>query len=125
MMLGPIWSYPIHWIPIDYTFTDYSVQTADHLRKKYKPNDLTQIWFDENDIKIDMSSAQYLHRVLPYEQDVRKIINQYKFQHQSEYQQIVKNYLAPDIVQYRKTLNEYAKKFGYLDVVAPVNVYEE
>jgi predicted amidophosphoribosyltransferase len=101
------------------------VQTADHLRKKYKPNDLTQIWFDENDIKIDMSSAQYLHRVLPYEQDVRKIINQYKFQHQSEYQQIVKNYLAPDIVQYRKTLNEYAKKFGYLDVVAPVNVYEE
>jgi len=125
MMLGPVWNYPIHWIPLDHTFTDYSIQTFNHLRKKYGPNDLTQMWFDENGIKIDMSSAQYLHQASPIEQNIRKIINQYKFQHQSEYQQIVKNYLSPDIIQYRKTLNEYAKKFGYSDIVAPVNVYEE
>ena len=125
MMLGPIWNYPIHWIPLDYTFIDQFSQTFDHLRKKYGPNELTQMWFEENSIDINVDDAIWLNRSHSVERKIRDTINYYKFQHQEEYGQLIKNYLYPDIVQYRKTLNEYAKKFGYSVDVAPVNVYEE
>jgi hypothetical protein len=125
MMLGPVWSYPIHWIPMDYTFTEYSVKTFNHLRKKYGSSELTQLWFNENGIDINVDDAVWLNRSHSRERQIRDTINYYKFQHQEEYSQLIKNYLSPDIIQYRKTLNEYAKKFGYLDDVALVNVYEE
>jgi hypothetical protein len=125
MMLGPFWSYPIHWIPLDFTFTDHTTQTFEHLRKKYSSNELTQMWLDENDIDINMDNAVWLTRSGAQEKQMRDTINSYKFQYCHEYKQLVANFLSWDIVQYRKTLDEYAKKFGYLTSIAPVNVYDD
>jgi hypothetical protein len=125
MMLGPVWNYPIHWIPLDYTFTDFSSQTFKHLRRKYDSNQLTQIWFHENGIDVDVDDAIWLNRSHSVERQIRDTINYYKYQHQEEYGQLIKNFLTPDIIQYRKTVNEYARKFGSTENLIPPNIYED
>lgn len=107
MMLGWRFNLPINWIPLDANIYNY------RLNKEMSGNDLTNDFFKENGINIDANSYEHLNVFHNNEKSmqIRKHIDHCKKAFNQNYQQLVKNFLEPDILLYNKVVELFRKKY--------------
>lgn len=107
MMLGALMRYPIHWIPLDVTITNFLVSPPVQM----KGNDLTNSFFNEYNLNLQVTESDTKNTLAPGEAILREKINKCKEIYNLGYQQIVKNFLEPDILLYNKTVQYYRDKY--------------
>ena len=108
MMLGALFSLPIHWIPLDVSIMDY--RNVDN--KVYNGDDLTNEFFKENNIDITISIKDRLNVSNSYDAMLKDQVREYKQVFDENYQKILKNFLEPDILLYTRTLKKYRIRYG-------------
>ena len=108
MMLGALFSLPIHWIPLDVSIIDY--RNVDN--KVYNGDDLTNEFFKENNIDITISIKDRLNVSNSYDAMLKDQVREYKQVFDENYQKILKNFLEPDILLYTRTLKKYRIRYG-------------
>lgn len=99
MMLGKYLKYNIHWIPLDVTINGLS------------GDDLTNLFFKEHKLDLEVTPADRLNVTVPYFRRVQNLIKQYKVTYKENYQKLVKNFLEPDILLYNKVVDQFRKKY--------------
>lgn len=105
MMLGPIFSFPIYWIPLDVDILNY------RSGKKMTGDDLTSDFFKENGIDIDIRQYPRLNIANAKSISIRQKIKNYKNTYIENYNSLVRNFLEPDILLYNKTVEKFRKKY--------------
>ena len=103
MMLGPLFSLPIHWIPLDITLQQGSILLDG--------NDLTNIFFQEQGIDLKITDKDIQNMLVPEEQIIRDKIIKYKEIYNSNFQQIVKNFFEQDLILYWHIVKKYRLQY--------------
>ena len=111
MTLGHIMQYPITWIPLDAQIIKYNSYPTPI--ETLSGDDITNDFFQEHNIDLKIASNQRLNVSLDH--SIRNRITYLKEMHYDNYQKLVKNFLEPDLLLYRKTLDFYRKKYELID----------
>lgn len=115
MMLGPLFSLPIYWIPLDTEIKNYNHPNSRNTLVTCNGDDLTNDFFKEQGINITVTLADRLNVSTAEENFKRVQINRYKELYNTNYQKIVKNFLEPDILVYNKTVKNFRMKYGSIE----------
>lgn len=109
MMLGSLWNLPINWIPLDCEITKWLPYPEEP--EILNGDDLTNIFFDENNIDLQVTQADRRNSVTPDRLKIRQKIEELKTIHVKNYAKLVKNFLEPDLLLYKKVLDNYRQKY--------------
>jgi hypothetical protein len=111
MMLSHIFYLPIEWIPLDAAVIRWNAYPIPP--EELHGDDLTNDWFREQNIDIQVSISDHLNISTDAVVATRDKINGFKEQYQNNYNALVKNFLEHDLRTYYETLAKFRKK--YLD----------
>jgi hypothetical protein len=107
MMLGSLFYLPITWIPLDLTVT----QHRDGQSYTFDGNDLTNVFFKENNLDLHVSKSDIRNELVPEEKIIREKISKLKLVYNQNYQQIFKNFIEPDMLLYSSILKKYRDQY--------------
>jgi len=103
MMMGPLFSKPVHWIPLDLKI--------ERTNKIYNGNDFTNDFFREHNLGIIVSEQDNKNMVVPEEKLIRDKIKDLKKTYNQNFQQIVKNFLEQDLILYASIVKKYNEQY--------------
>lgn len=116
MLLGPQYNLPIHWIPLDASFTDYRIIQLN--KPVYNGDDLTNMFFEENGIDLRVTKQDHLNYTadMPASQiAIRSMLKEkvlvLRQKYKENYYQVLANFLGSDIALYRRICNQYKEKY--------------
>jgi hypothetical protein len=117
MLMGPKIVLPINWIPLDCPITDYRI--VQHNKPIYNGDKLTNIFFEEYGIDLWVTEQDHLNVTAskPIEEVAIRIALKEKVianrqMYRKNYNQVLANFLLPDILLYRKVCDQYKEKYG-------------
>lgn len=103
-----IFKYPIHWIPLDATITDWRT----HDRTQLDGNAMTNAFFIEHGIPLSVSTKDIDNKTPPQRVLIQKQIDFLKSQYPDNYAKVTRNILDADIILYNKVLKRWRMKYG-------------
>ena len=112
MMLGPLFSLPVHWIPLDAEIKNYNHPNSRDKLVICNGDDLTNDFFLQHGIDIWVTAQDRKNQSNAYQQLMQKQIASFKELYNSNYQKLVKNFLEHDILLYNDTLKNYRIQYG-------------
>jgi hypothetical protein len=112
MMLGPLFSLPVHWIPLDAEIKNYNHPNSRDKLVICNGDDLTNDFFSQHGIDIQVTIQDRKNQSNAHRQLVQKQVASLKELYDSNYQKLVKNFLEHDILLYHTTVKNYKIQYG-------------
>lgn len=116
MLLGSNFNLPIHWIPLDVDFKDHRVRQVN--KPIYNGNSLTNIFFEEHSIDLQVTDQDKLNCTLEMPADdiagqraLKEKVLALKQKYLKNYYQVLANFLWDDVLLYRKICDQYKEKY--------------
>jgi hypothetical protein len=107
MILGHLAFLPIYWIPLDASIINWNGSG-----QVLNGNDLTNDFFNEHDLNLEVTSADIRNESVPSSKKMQEHIRMLKEKYVENYNCLVGNFLDSDIILYNKVVKQFQIKYG-------------